>query len=383
MRLSLKLIAFSAWGICTSLILSCNSLPLARPQLQLERSWAKSTIQSDFVGYRRMNRMKPLIQGDLVIQANAIDGITAYKKSTGSQVWQVQLRNGVEGGIIADKNKIYFGSSDGQFYAAQINDGKILWNFSVHAETLSPPSIENGILYFQSGADILYALDAQTGKQIWMYNRGTTQSLSIRSSTQPVIDGEQILVGFSDGFLVSVRKKDGILNWDKKLGKSGRFRDVDATPVVDDQIVYASSFDGALYALKKNSGEIIWQHEVGAYVAPTLYKEYIFYSTSNSLFQCLDKNSGKLLWSLPIKHGIATQASIGSGFLVYGESEGALVVANIQTGKSIARYEPGRGILAQPTIDEKTGKIYFVSNNANLFALNLIYDQTHKLPWQE
>lgn len=372
-KLCSLLLAFSVMG-CTT----------ASPRkFVIQNNWIRPTLGKDFIGYRRMNRMSPLIYKNSIIQSNAIDGIVAFRKDSGSQIWRIPIRNGVEAGAVIANDRLYFGASDGKFYCINPLNGKVFWDFETHVETLSLPTVENSVVYFETGAGVVFALDTSSGKQLWLYNRGTTQSLTIRAGTQPVIDGENLLVGFSDGFLVSLRKHDGILVWDKKLAHAGRFKDVDSTPVLDGDGIYVSSFDGSLYALKRTNGEIMWQHDEGGYTSPLIAKDRIYYATSSGLIQALDKISGKILWSIPIKKGIATQPSLYKGYLIYGESESALVVANAENGKTVARYEPGRGLVSQPSIDQKTGDIYFISNDANLFAMRLKFERaSEKLPWQ-
>ncbi len=361
---------------------SCTMLATTPRKFAIQNNWVRNTVAKDYVGYRRMNRMSPLIYKDFIYESNAIDGIMAYRKS-GALVWRFDVRNGVEAGAIIADNKLYFGGSDGNFYCLNPLTGKLIWSFETHVETLSLPTYENSVVYFETGAGVVFALDALSGKQLWLYNRGTTQNLTIRAGTQPVIDGENILVGFSDGFLVSLRKRDGILAWDKKLAHAGRFKDVDSTPVIEGDRIYISSFDGALYSLKRQNGEVVWQHDEGGYTAPLVMKESIYYATSSGLIQALDKNSGKILWSAPVKKGIATQPNFYKGYLIYGESESALVVADAKSGKTAARFEPGRGLVSQPSIDPETGDVYFISNDANLYAMKLKFERSsEKLPWE-
>lgn len=350
----------------------------------IQNNWVRSTISKNYAGYRRMNRMSPLLYKNILIQSNAIDGIIAFRKDSGTELWKFNVRNGVEAGAVVSGDRLYFGASDGHFYCLNPSSGKVLWSFETHVETLSLPTVENSVVYFETGAGVVFALDANSGKQLWLYNRGTTQSLTIRAGTQPVIDNENLLVGFSDGFLVSLRKRDGILAWDKKLAHIGRFKDVDATPVIDGDIIYISNFDGALYALKRQNGEVIWQHDEGGYTSPLVTKESIFYATTSGFIQSLDKNSGKIQWSTAVKKGIATQPNLYKGYLIYGESEAGLVVADAQTGKLVARFEPGRGLVAQPSIDRETGDVYFISNDANLYAMKFKFEKaSERLPWQQ
>lgn len=365
---------------------ACSSLktsPSSR-KLVFEKEWVRQTTEKEYAGYRRINRMSPLVLEQLIIQGNSVDGIVAYNRSNASEVWRLKLENGVEGGAAAANNRLFFGSSDGQFYAVDLISGKILWSFPARAETLAAPSVEDNVVYFESAADVVYALDATTGKLLWSYNRQSTTSLSIRATTTPTIAGDKLLVGFSDGYIVALKKSDGTLIWERKLGTQGRFRDVDSTPVVSGNILYASSFDGSLFALKLESGEVVWQVDRGGFTPVTVQGDRIYMSSSDGQLIALDKGSGKTIWFKNIKRGISTQPTYYKNFLIYGETNGNLIAADANTGEPVAQFAPGRGLIARPTVDEKTGRIYFISNNANLYAMKLSYiHPNYLLPWQK
>ena len=383
----------TAHAILTTLAIltlaSCTSLQSSRQDRKfvVESHWVRPTTGQDFIGFRRMNRFSPIVLDKMVIQANAIDGILAYDRRTGSMIWRLDLENGVEGGAQVAGDKLYFGASDGFFYCVTVATGKVLWTFPVRAEGLAAPTLENGIVYFVSGADVVYALDAETGKQLWLYNRQVTGNLSIRASTKPVIAGESLLVGFSDGFLVSLRKRDGGLLWERKLGRGTRFRDVDATPVVDGRDVYAASFDAALYSLKLETGEVNWSVDDGSYTPVTLgrerFAERLYYATVSGKIHAVDKRSGKVMRTFEVQRGIATQPVLYKGYLIYGESEGAFTVVDAESGAPISRFVPGHGLVSRPTVIDGTGEAFFISNGANLFALKMRYRRTaDRLPWQ-
>lgn len=375
---SLVLLGAFAVG-CASL----KSSPSSR-KLVFEKDWVRQTNAKEFTSYQRMNRMSPLILDQLIIQGNSIDGIVAYSKKNASEIWRITVENGVEGGAAVANNRLYFGSSDGQFYCADVITGKVLWSFPARAETLASPSIDGKVVYFQTGADVVYALDAASGKLIWSYNRQTTTSLSIRSTTRPTIAGDKVYVGFSDGYILALKKSDGTMIWERKLGTQGRFKDVDSTPVIDNGVLYASSFDGALFSLKAETGEVIWQLDRGGFTPVTIHADRIYMSSSDGQLLALDKGSGKPIWFKTIRNGISTQPVFFRNYLVYGETEGNLVAADANTGEKITEFSPGRGLIAQPSVDEKTGKIYFISNSANLYAMRLHHIRPNLLlPWQK
>lgn len=372
---------------CASLRSSLGGATAPR-EFVIESTWVRSTPQKDFLGYRRLNRMAPLVLETMVVQGNSIDGLVAYNRKNGNEIWRLNIENGVEGGAVESGGNLYFGASDGLFYCVKASDGAVLWTFPMRSETLAPPTIESGVVYAQNGADVVYALDAATGKQLWLYNRQVTGNFSIRATTRPVVAGESVYVGFSDGFIVSLKKRDGGLLWERKIGRAPRFRDVDATPVIDGDSLFVSSFDGTLYSLRAESGDINWQIEEGGYVPVTLGTERLadrlYYATATGKILILDKRSGKQISAIELKKGIPTQPVVFKNLLIYGESEGGLIAADAETGVPVGRFEPGRGLMARPTVIDQTGEAYIMSNNANIFALKMGYKRiADRLPWQK
>ena len=244
-------------------------------------------------------------------------------------------------------------------------------------------------MYVENGADVVFALDASSGKQLWTYNRQVTTNLAVRATTTPVVVGEQVIVGFSDGFAVSLKRRDGTLGWEQKLGKGTRFHDVDSTAVIDGENMYLASFDGTLASLKVASGAVNWTLDHGGYVPVTLgqgrWADRLYFATVAGDIIAVEKQTGKLLMTIKVAHGIATQPVLFNGELIYGESDGDFVVADsVLSGQTIARYDPGHGIMARPTIIDGSSDAYFMSGSGNLYALSLGYRRVEdRLPWQK
>jgi outer membrane protein assembly factor BamB len=356
-------------------------------QFSIDNTWVRATTTQDYLGFRRLNRFSPIALDRMIIQGNSIDGVSAYDRKNGKLIWRMTLENGVEGGAAVassgGQDKLYFGASNGDFYCLNVADGKVLWSTPVRTETLAAPTVDEGVVYFQTGTDVVYALDAETGKQLWVYNRQVTGNFSIRATSRPTVYKDKLLVGFSDGFVVALKKRDGGVLWERKISQSGRFRDVDSTPIVDEGQVFVSSYDGALVALELESGDRNWTIERGGYVPVSLQRDRIYYATTDGEILFLDKKSGKQISAIRVNKGIATQPILFKGLMVYGESEGALVVADAETGAPVGRFESGLGLLARPTVLEGSGEAFFISNSAHLYAMKLGYKSvSDRLPWQ-
>lgn len=362
----------------------CSSAPrVDKKKFIVKRHWLRSTPEGEVLDFRRMNRMRPVVTEKLVIGGNAIDRMTAFNRKTGKVVWVRNLTKGVEGGAQVVDNWLFFGASDGLFYALNAETGQTEWTFPVRVETLGEPLVHNGVVYFLAGNNVLYALEAVSGRQIWTYNRLDPSQLSIRGASRPLIVGANLYLGFSDGSFVALNKDKGTVAWEQNINQNKRFRDVDSSPVTDGKRIFVSSFDGALYCLDPKDGTIYWRVEEGGYAPVLIVKDTVFYSTSTGKVLALDKASGKVIWSRDNVRGIASEPVFYRGLLVYGESHGALQILDASTGQQVSKYKTGRGITSSPYLDQKTGDVYFMSANAILYALQLGWDVPHRVwPWE-
>ena len=124
-----------------------------------------------------------------------------------------------------------------------------------------------------------------------------------------------------------------------------------------------------LYCVSLAQGEILWRAEGGGYSAVTVLDDKLIYPTSTGEVLALRRSNGDKLWSYKVPNGIATQVKVLKGILVFGESQGKVQFLDSNTGRVIGGFEPGRGILSAPQIDDKRNQIFFISGEANVYAL--------------
>lgn len=361
-------------------LVGCSMIQPRSRVLKLEKQWIRSTFEVPYAGYRRAHQMSPVLLDDMVLQGNAIDGIAAFHKTTGKQLWRVNIQNGVASGAQASEDKVYFGGSDGQFYCVDAYTGRMIWTHPTRMENLAPPLIENGVVYFLSGNDHLFALDAKTGKQKWVYTRTNSTELSIRGGARPAIFQNTIYIGFSDGYLVALHIKDGGVAWERQINTNNRFKDVDSTPVIVGNTIYVSGYDNALYALSRGDGQILWRQDEGSSFPVTVLNNRVYQSTSQNTIRALNAGTGQIIWSKPIQKGISTQPIFYKEYLIYGETDGSLMVVDPTNGNPVKDYQPGRGVSSSPAVDVSTGQIYFISNEGNLHAVKLFWERDEHSP---
>jgi outer membrane protein assembly factor BamB len=208
-------------------------------------------------------------------------------------------------------------------------------------------------------------------------------NITVRGASEPSISGSRLYLGFSDGYLVALNKDKGTVLWEKLLGESARFRDVDAKPVVDGDKLYVASYDGQLYCLDSANGQIVWQNEEGGFTPVVIDGGTLYYSTSTRKVMALEKSSGRVLWSRDLSGTVSGTPNVYRGLVVFGEWSGRLRALDMRTGQDVTQFSTGRGVTSRPTIDTTTGQVYVMTADANLFSLRLnLQSEAGIWPWE-
>ncbi len=383
---------------------SCSHLsrylgqPVVERYFMIEKKWVRDTTTQGSMGFFHDHRMETVVTDDILYQGNAKDGMSAYERKSGDLIWRKHILHGVDGGAQFVGSSLYFGGGNGYFYSLDARTGDIQWTFFTKYPTLGRPFVHNRVVYFLSGNNTVYALDTQTGRQKWLYARPSPSDLTIQASSRPLFHDGVLYVGFTDGFLVALvaggkdssgtsssgSSKRGQVLWERQLSQNKRFQDIDAFPVKEGNRIYISSYDGNLFCLNARTGQTLWKVEGGGHTAVTIEGDRLFYSTSSGFVKALDKKSGKELWKIKLIHGVASQPKFFRGLVVFGVSQGGLRVVDATHGSEVGKYSPGRGIASAPSLDAKTGEVYFISQGANLFALKMGWKRSVDIwPWEE
>ncbi len=130
------------------------------------------------------------------------DFINALDRKTGRLRWRLDTGNWTPSLLGAD-GVIYFGSATTYVYAVSSKSGDLHWQFNIGGGAfnymLGEPVIRNGVLYLLSQQGDIYALEVESGKQIW------TLSTNIDARAGLSVEGDLLITGGIDGSLQTYR----------------------------------------------------------------------------------------------------------------------------------------------------------------------------------
>lgn len=265
--------------------------------------------------------------------------------------WKFPTGDRVVSSPVYQEKVIYFGGDDGNIYAVEAETGRQLWKRTTGGPAPSTPAVANGIVYAGSYDGKFYALDAKTGAIKWKFATGGERRFEAKG-IHGLEPKNQTIADQFDVFLSS--------------------------PVIAQSAVYFGSGDGHLYALDAVSGELKWKFKTGdvIHASPAYADGVLFVGSWDSYFYAVDAATGKEKWRFhggedPLIHnqvGFQSSAAVADGVVYVGCRDSNLYALEAATGKEKWRFNNEMSwVISSPAVSQ--GKIIFATSDSSLFRV--------------
>ncbi|MBI4876956.1 MAG: PQQ-binding-like beta-propeller repeat protein [Acidobacteria bacterium] len=255
--------------------------------------------------------------------------------------------------------RVYAGGPNRFVYAVDSETGQEIWRFETSGQVSGTPIVAEGRVYFgqQGGDKNFYAVDAANGRLIWKKPLGWAWVGAGYAKGR-------LFVGTVEGDIHCVRAADGEILWTRHTTGG-----VYPSPATDGQTVYTGAWGGHYYALDAETGDIRWAYYLprGPHPfsqravispdsgAPLLWNGRLIVAVGPAAL-ALDAATGKRLWEYALPPGLGFNVSPATdGERVYvstkidinGGNLGARVIAlDALTCKLAWEHQPGGGMTA-------------------------------------
>lgn len=321
-----------------------------------------------------MFRGNAMHQGAVTTTSKLVYDTKDWSFAAGAPVRSTPLVNG---------NAVYFGTTNGVFFAVDKNSGALLWKFKSNEAINSSAAAQNGTVFFSDNHQTVYALNEGNGKLIWKFNMGSKLAYPWRFDyyySSPTLYKDKLLIGGDDGYMYMLNQGDGKLVW--KYNAKAVIR---STPAVKDQQVLFGDVNGFFYSLDVTNGNQKWMYKTGADTlnnedwgfdrkailsSPVIAADKILFGSREGFLYCIDKN-GKLLWRNDHKISwVISTVAVKDTIVVTGTSDGHFVQAvSLNSGNDIWRFRPNSLFWSSPLIIDD--KVYAGSFDGVLYCLDL------------
>lgn len=221
----------------------------------------------------KMNKQVPLDDGlatsNGVVYAGTGHSLCAFKAKSGELIWQNKGWNTSHGTSATLTVHDGVVNTHAFWEGTHANDaltGRKLWSKKYHYG--SSAAMHNGLLYYINNGT-LTVREAKTGRTIIEKNYGTP----LKNLSTPLITDGEIIFGTSLDGVMAVDASTLEKKWEFRTGRAMIYTvpmlhdpssPVEPSPVMSGNIVYIGASDGYLYAIDRKTGLMLWKHAMGA-----------------------------------------------------------------------------------------------------------------------
>jgi outer membrane protein assembly factor BamB len=210
----------------------------------------------------------------------------------------------------------------------------LVWRFKAGDEVKSSPAIVKNIVYVGSSNKHIYAIDVQTGKQVW------SKLLDDQIEASPTVIDNVVYIGTLNGTLYALASGSGAERWklttgDKIIGGANWFEDSE-----NRVNILIGSYDAFLYCIDAQNGETVWTYETGNYIngSPAVGERYCVFGGCDAFLHIISTSDGTKVGEIDTGAYIAGSAAIQGGHIYIANYDGGLLKTSFATHEIIWRY---------------------------------------------
>lgn len=327
----------------------------------------------------------------VILSENDVFSVMLYNapecEKADSYIWQTQLQGRVEFSTPqTDEKSIYIGTMDDGHpkkcgvYCLNIKTGEINWYFKTENGIKNDVAFDDGYVYAQDSAGVLYCLDANNGSLVWNTHSPLFKAAYTRAN---VLIINSLVIAGAGRHAYAYNKRTGEPVWDCYIGRS------DASPArfVYDSYrnrIIASAQWKAISAIDADTGELIWSNGIQPLwfrsASPLVTKDAIYTCGNTSIIK-VDADSGEIHKAVDLGFKLdSSSAPVLENDILYIPTGKKGVIAVDKNSFEILRtYETESSKLF--TTPYEYGDIHTVEGSPVIDSENIIFSASDSNVW--
>lgn len=375
----------SIWIIPLFLVTGCGLFggeKNTRPPTQLKPIHNKiqlSDIWSNHIGNGNGGyflHLRPFIDQKVLYAASYDGELGAFSTKDGTLLWHIRIPARLVGGVAGGEGLLFVGGQNGILYAVSDKAHVIEWKTKLSSKVVAISNASDDMVVAHTSDGKLFGINVATGNIDWTYHVSQDLLLMIGQS-RPMVIGNRVLCGFSDGKIAAFNIENGGKIWDKSIGNSSGPTEVQQIDGIYGQmvrkkgVIYAVPYHGKLAAIDIKNGQLLWSRSMSSYSGLTVSQNKVFVVDKDSNIWGLDANSGASLWKQSnLKYRQTSAPATFQKALVVGDYAGYLQWLSVSNGALIGRQKVSSGAIeVAPEIIH--GILYMQASTGKLAAYRI------------
>lgn len=346
---------------------------------------------------------------DGIIYIGSDDGnVYAIDAHSGKKKWAFPTGGSVVSSPVVVNGIVYVGSDDGNVYAIDAGSGQQKWIFPTGNPVSSSPAVADGLVYIGTNDGNLYIIDALSGQQKRSCYTGAPSSNSQEpsgppggppgpppiASSFPLIVSSVVYISAPDGNLYAIDALSCQQKWVFRTTGS-----LLSSPAIANGLVYIGSLDRRgsfnkhIYAIDAQSGDQKWVFQTlgtgpsgrqerppgpppAVTSSPVVVDGIVYIGADNSNVYAIDAQSGTQKWISRTSGPVVSSPAVASGVIYVGTLEGFssnngmdMYAIDAQSGQQMWNAQIGGSVHSSPAVANTV--VYVGSADGNVYAFGL------------
>lgn len=318
----------------------------------------------------------PSLQNNFIYAAGGDRQVAKIARESGKPTWRIKLKlknDSLSSGVGAGSNLAVVGTKEGLVIALDAN-GKKRWQANLTSSLQTAPQIFGDIVIARSTDSRIFALHANGGKTIWVYER-ELPPLVLAANPMVAFSHGVIYAGMPGGILSALELQTGRVLWEQAItiprGASDidRVADISSQPLAEDDAVYVAAYQGRVAKLRVSDGAVLWARDISSYAGLDGTSDRIFVSAADGAVYALDKATGETLWVDDHLRGRAlTKPLYHDGYVIIGDDSGHVNLFDPIKGSLIGRRPLDKTPLRTPPITDQKN-VFIETQGGRVYCL--------------
>lgn len=231
-----------------------------------------------------------IILGTDVLYASDYGSLVCLELETGKQKWTYETGDQLKSSPSVWKNLSFLGGCDSQLHKVDVSNGQSQGTpIPLMSPTLCTPNVIGDIVIIPTQPGTVYAIRVETGEKVWSYTPDPSLGLDVRSSpaTSAQPDGNTlkgtVVVPSRNRRILALDAANGQVKWESLLRKRS-----DCSPVICGDRVWIGSSDGKVYGLELATGKEVWSYQLSGQIlaSPAVSDNKLVIATEKGSIVC-------------------------------------------------------------------------------------------------
>jgi outer membrane protein assembly factor BamB len=336
------------------------------------------------MGYLSLNaaydQAKPLAMSDAGFVVNSALLIGSFNEhwvgglsiATGKPQWWFDGKVSMTAPPGSFGSSVMLGFRDGRVVKLDALTGKRQWVANLDSFTERPFLLSGTTLFVVTAAQVLHAIDFQTGKVHWLFDGGFPDGLTVAGGARPIIHDGKILFGVASGEIVAVDAETGKLAWRYNPAYNDqKFHSVVGEITVRNNRLLMTRYDGLVAAIDLASSvrATAWQEMMPGLSTSTFRNGRYYIGGIGGEVVAIDPdNGGRQVWRTVTGASVVSIVA-GETTLYVGGSEGRVTALDASSGEILWHDKLGTAIFGPPALFESS--IFYSTGLKSIYAYKL------------